>query len=182
MVRILSWDVGTKNLAYCIVNGNRGSHENVEIIDWNVISLTSDSKHLHKLSQELFEKLNEIKELIGNDAVVIENQPCLRNPKMKTMQILLYSYFVIKCNVDNDMKTDIRMMSASNKLKCYDGPELELPTKSKSKYIIRKKKAIEHCKHFIKGNEMYYDFFMDHDKKDDLADSYLQGLYYLLKK
>lgn len=181
MVKILSWDVGTINLAYCILEGNLGDVKSAKILDWDIISLETDSKHLHKLSQELFEKLDSMPTLVENDVVVIENQPCMRNPKMKTMQIMLYSYFVLKCNVLKNMKCVINMMSANNKLKCYDGPKIELKTKSKNKYTIRKKMAIEHCKHFISTDIVMYDYFMEHSKKDDLADSYLQGLYYLIK-
>jgi hypothetical protein len=180
-VKILSWDVGTKNLAYCILEGTLGDVESAKILDWNIISLENDSKNLHKLSQELFETLDSMSGLSENDVVVIENQPCMRNPKMKTMQIMLYSYFVIKCNVLKDSKCIINMMSANNKLKCYNGPKIELKTKSKSKYTIRKKMAIEHFKYFIHPDKAMYNYFLEHSKKDDLADSYLQGLYYLIK-
>ena len=197
-MRVLSWDVGIKNLAYCILDTDDKYKQDEEkekeehcanILFWDVITLQNESKHLHKLSEELFEKLNSMGELYDNiDVVVIENQPCMRNPKMKTMQIMLYSFFVMKCNTlmkgditDDFKKTKVCMMSANNKLKCYKGETIELKTKSKSKYIIRKKMAIEHCKFFIKSNEINYDYFMSSSKKDDLADSYLQGLYYIKK-
>jgi len=110
--------------------------------------------------------MDEIDELMLNDVVVIENQPCMRNPKMKSIQMLVYSYFVIRYNIDGKKNKKIVMMSANNKLKCYKGDTpLPLTTKSKSKYIQRKKMAIEHCKYFIKDNEIYHDFFMEHKKK-----------------
>ena len=39
--------------------------------------------------------------------------------------------------------------------------------------------AVAHVKYFLKENmdENNLEFFNEHKKKDDLADSYLQGLY-----
>ena len=184
-MRVLSWDIGIKNLAYCILEKDNSDISQIEIIDWDIISLESNGNDIHKLSFELFPKMDKITDLIKNDVVVIENQPCMRNPKMKTMQILVYSYFVMRFNVDpgdqgQHPHKHIKMMSASNKLKCYEGPSIELKTKSKSKYTIRKATAIAHCRHFVSTNQEYLDFFNEHSKKDDLADSYLQGLYYLM--
>ena len=60
--------------------------------------------------------------------------------------------------------------------------EVEIAEKSKKKsvklsYTDKKKMAIEHVKYFLKNDEKNLDFFNKHKKKDDLADSYLQGLY-----
>ena len=49
------------------------------------------------------------------------------------------------------------------------------------KYSDKKKLAIEHAKYFVQNNPDYIDFFNNHKKKDDLADSFLQGLYYIKK-
>ena len=35
---ILSWDVGIKNLAYCMIN-YRNDNNNIEIIEWDIINL-----------------------------------------------------------------------------------------------------------------------------------------------
>ena len=41
--------------------------------------------------------------------------------------------------------------------------------------------AVEHVKYFLKENNDIenLNFFNDHKKKDDLADSYLQGISYI---
>ena len=49
------------------------------------------------------------------------------------------------------------------------------------KYADKKRLAIEHAKYFLKDSPEYVDFFNNHKKKDDLSDSFLQGLYYLSK-
>ena len=42
--------------------------------------------------------------------------------------------------------------------------------------------SVEHVKFFLKDDTQNLDFFLNHKKKDDLADSYLQGLYVLNNK
>ena len=71
---------------------------------------------------------------------------------MKSIQIILYSYFVIKgLKCKNSKIHTIEFISPSNKLKVYDGPKFEL--KVKSSYSKRKKSAIIHKKYFLENNK-----------------------------
>jgi hypothetical protein len=217
-MKILSWDVGIYNLSYCILEKNKENNE-IKIIDWDIINLV-DNDEMKKNRNLIFEniprKLHEKPQLLDVDIVVIENQPSLKNPQMKSIQMILYSYFLIlgkiigngdncACYIDK-----IDFCSPSNKLKIYDGPviileeknkrkknniiscssviiasetpELLEKTKSKKitiKYADKKRLAIEHAKYFLDKDEQFKIFFNNHKKKDDLADSYLQGLYYI---
>ena len=165
-------------------------------------------------------KLQEKPQLLNVDVVVIENQPSLKNPQMKSIQMILYSYFLILGKIVGNSYVDknlsyidkIDFCSASNKLKIYDGPAIILEEKPKRKnkntdvpnvsnvsidtviisepienkkktvkYADKKRLAIEHAKYFLKDSPEYVDFFNNHKKKDDLSDSFLQGLYYLSK-
>ncbi len=227
-MRVLSWDVGIYNLSYCILE--KKDNEEPKIIGWDIVNLV-DNEQMKKNRNLLFEniprKLNEIPELLMVDRVVIENQPSLKNPQMKSIQMILYSYFMILGKVigNNNENAyyidDIDFCSASNKLKVYNGPkivleekktrgkkaslktesapiqETEEPTEinetteepkgkkekaSSVKYADKKRLAIEHAKYYLeKNNPSYVDFFNTHKKKDDLSDSYLQGLYYISK-
>jgi len=203
-MKILSWDVGIYNLSYCILEKNQEINE-IQIIDWDIVNLV-DNDEMKKNRNLIFEniprKLHEKPQLLNVDIVVIENQPSLKNPQMKSIQMILYSYFLILGKVigngDNSLNyiDKIDFCSASNKLKVYDGPEIilevkpskknnnlseiiEPPKKNKVKYADKKRLAIEHTKYFLEKDEKYKDFFNNHKKKDDLADSYLQGLYYI---
>ena len=203
-MKILSWDVGIYNLSYCILEKNQETNE-IQIIDWDIVNLV-DNDEMKKNRNLIFEniprKLHEKPQLLNVDIVVIENQPSLKNPQMKSIQMILYSYFLILGKVigngDNSINyiDKIDFCSASNKLKVYDGPEIilevkpskknnnlseiiEAPKKNKVKYADKKRLAIEHTKYFLEKDEKYKDFFNNHKKKDDLADSYLQGLYYI---
>ena len=181
-------------------------------------------KDRNLLFENIPRKLYEIPQLLNVDCVVIENQPSLKNPQMKSIQMILYSYFLIlgkvignngnSCYIEN-----IDFCSASNKLKVYDGPKIILPEKntknkkvkneiinnnidnneelkieineddnekknksSSLKYADKKRLAIEHALYYLKKDQInYVDFFNNHKKKDDLADSFLQGMYYMNK-
>ena len=134
---------------------------------------------LQELGINLLSKLQDKKEhLLHVDKIIIENQPVLKNPTMKSVQMILYTYFLEHGLMDSESPiSDIILFSARNKLKIYTGPPIEC--KLKNKYSIRKYLSIEYTKYLIKDNTKWYDFFLSHSKKDDLADCYMQGMYYL---
>ena len=102
-MKILSWDVGIINLSYCILEYDLDKKEN-KILYWGIINLI-DSPEMKKNMNLVFEnipkKLNEYDFLLDVDAVVIENQPSLKNPKMKSIQMIVYSYLVTRINKGN---------------------------------------------------------------------------------
>ena len=245
MVKILSFDVGIKNLAYCIVSFNDNENMlNHSIEEWGVIdimekflkknitcsvnkkgklcnaiainSVTSNDKcigfckkktcqaianssyskkelkkvkiiNTKSVSQldmtgEMIIKLKQLPYLLNTDIVVIENQPVLKNPTMKSIQMVLYSYFLIYGYVPNDSQiSNIALFNAGRKLDIYNGPKID-GIKDQSTYAGRKKLSIEYTKYFLKENPEKLKFFNDHKKKDDLADSYLQCLTFYKKR
>ena len=140
-MKILSWDVGIYNLSYCILEKEE---ENVKIIDWDIVNLV-DNEEMKKNRSLLFEniprKLHEVPQLLNVDIVIIENQPSLKNPQMKSIQMILYSYFLILGKiVGNGSESKgyidkIEFCSAGNKLKIYDGPEIILKKKIKKEEV-----------------------------------------------
>jgi len=137
-MKVLSWDVGIYNLSYCILEQNNEDKEDIKIIDWDIVNLV-DNEEMKKNRPLLFEnipkKLYEKPQLLDVDLVVIENQPSLKNPQMKSIQMILYSYFLILGKVigNGDNTTGyiqkIDFCSASNKLKVYNGPVIVLEEK-----------------------------------------------------
>jgi hypothetical protein len=141
-MRILSWDIGIYNLCYCLLEKNDIDNK-INIISWDIVNLV-DNEKMKKNKTLLFEniprKLQEIPELLNVDYVVIENQPSLKNPQMKSIQMILYSYFLILGKIvevgnTNNYISTIDFCSASNKLKVYDGPKIVLEKKSKKNII-----------------------------------------------
>ena len=271
-MKICSWDVGIINLSYCIIEFEDTIHEHpnqknmkkYKIIHWGIINLM-ENKEMKKNRNLLFEnipkKLNEIPHLLDVNYVVIENQPSLKNPQMKSIQMIVYSYFLMYGKVLNSIEEkkikQIDFCNASNKLKMYKGPVIDLnkvkeeekekklaeknakkvkvskkkknnqeeliiqymtstsneaiennnddemnnddnademnndnedneekikDNKKISKnpkltYTEKKKMAVEHVKYFLNNDDQNLAFFLTHKKKDDLADSFLQGLY-----
>ena len=114
------------------------------------------------ISKILPEKLpiNEIKR------VVIENQISPIANRMKTIQGMLAQFFI-----DRNI-TDILFISSSNKLKDFDVP--------KKNYKERKTSGIKVTRDIIQKNincQKWLEIFNKQTKKDDLADSFLQGLW-----
>lgn len=100
--------------------------------------------------------------------VLIENQIGPLANKMKTIQGMIAQYFIMR-NV-----FDIIFVNASNKLKLFNG--------KKSSYKERKKMGIEVTKTFIENKDNkdeLREMFEKHKKKDDLADCFLQGYWYM---
>lgn len=178
---IASFDIGIRNLAYCIINSEDDKKEEVlkcKILDWKIIPLCEKEEKVKKISiqtlcQRLIVKLDEQTDLLTVDRVVLENQPCYINPKMKSIQMMIFTYFYMR-GVNN-----VALFSPRNKLNVYDGPEVEC--KLKTKYSRTKFLAIRYCGYMIRDTVLK-DFFDSQKKKDDLADSFLQGLLYLRKQ
>ena len=125
-------------------------------------------------------KLREL-DLNGVTHVLIENQPALKNPVMKSIQMIIYTFFVMDGVMKDDSSIEtIHMVNARNKLKVYKGPPVEC--NKKGKYAQNKYLSVEYTKEMIKEDEdKFIELFDESKKKDDLADAYLQGIYWIEK-
>lgn len=177
---IISFDIGIKNLSYNIFD-----YQNKNIVDWKIICLSETKKSLDELTPILLSKLIEIN-LDCITYVLIENQPVMKNPVMKSIQMIVYTYFH-HYNIIYHKIINVKFVSAMNKLKC--GIDIEYPEiilNHKNKYTQKKKKAIYLCEHILKSDliqntEHFSKIFNASKKKDDLADSFLYCIYYMNK-
>jgi len=159
MPTILSFDIGTRHLAYCALSHHQSTlasptqTESTQITHWQVVDLMSvtgtpyddacvwvtsktwkvgqlrayldgihqssvgtrdtlikrihadlkqrgiakvTSTNLCVLASKLYAYLDEQPWMLGCDTIVLENQPCLTNPVMKSVQMLLYGYFLYR--------------------------------------------------------------------------------------
>lgn len=131
-------------------------------------------RDLHKFGTTLFAELEKRKKImLSADAIVIENQPCLQNPFMKSIQIMLFSWFVYH-------NQDVSMTSATNKLKVYSGEPIDV-SHIKTKYSQRKKLGILQCKQLLSQDEKSKAILENNKAKcDDLCDAYLLACYKIL--
>lgn len=184
LFNILSFDIGIKNLAFCLFQYDlESSYINFDIIEWDVINLILDGdKNLDH--DTLFIQLNERFGDTKIDYVVVENQPAMKNPIMKTIQVMVYSYFKQMQLLHNKDILDVKMCNASNKI-CYGkkiipSTEIELKTPESNSYKRNKEAAIAYTLYLLNLNNKNdnISFFKTFKKKDDLADTLLQGLYF----
>uniref|UniRef100_A0A6C0D874 Mitochondrial resolvase Ydc2 catalytic domain-containing protein n=1 Tax=viral metagenome TaxID=1070528 RepID=A0A6C0D874_9ZZZZ len=105
--------------------------------------------------------------------VIIENQISPIANRMKTIQGMIAQYFIMQNNYIN-----IEFISSSNKLK-------DCKSDIKNSYSERKKRGIQKCLEILSNNQNYIyweKMFKEHKKKDDLADSFLQGIWFINNK
>uniref|UniRef100_A0A6C0KBB8 Mitochondrial resolvase Ydc2 catalytic domain-containing protein n=1 Tax=viral metagenome TaxID=1070528 RepID=A0A6C0KBB8_9ZZZZ len=164
-MNVLSIDVGKKNLALCLLD------ESAEITYWNVLEIGGIKNMVEVLDTEL--------QGVEANHVVIEKQPSF-NPQMRCLSIALETYFTIRGKVDSSHTASVSFYSAKYKLQlCDDYSELANVPKNK-KYREHKKMAIRQTQRELeKRGSVLLEFFNSHKKKDDLADSYLQGVSYV---
>jgi hypothetical protein len=179
MPKITSFDVGIKNLAYCILrvddyNPDQPSPTVDDICGWDVLTVNEGS-NVPNTCQNLIGLLDQNPQLSDSDYIVIENQPVTKNPKMKTIQVVILSYYLIQKNLPGSKIKNVFLLNSSHKLKVYTGPSITVT--GKTPYTRRKKLSIEYTKYFLNQSEKWLSVLQNHRKKDDLSDSYLQALY-----
>jgi hypothetical protein len=177
-MKILSFDVGIINLAYCIFDS-----DTLKIQYWEIIT-TPDHTNYSKLYINVITELDKRPFLLDVDVVLIEKQPSF-NPKMRIISGCLQTYFFIRGVIDRPEKKiqSVEFFSPKNKLKCYTGPEIIVT--GSTKYAQTKKKGILIAEWMLRKNnesDMFKDVFQKSKKKDDLADSYLQAITWCIFK
>lgn len=135
-------------------------------VNANCVDLISIGRCLHKefKQKEIFKTITH---------VIIENQISPIANRMKTIQGMIAQYFIFY-----DIPI-IEFISSSNKLKAF-----EKLSQSVSEYKNHKKDAVFYCNKILENvkNKEWLCFFNNiKGKKDDLADCFLQGIWYLDK-
>lgn len=164
-----------------------GKHnKDVPLENLDKITQTTASKMpLYTLGKMLYRKLDKHPNLLQAKYICLENQPSTKNPTMKSLQMILYSYFVMKVNMGELVLRDLIMMSAKNKLKLYKNEYGELPSEivnHKDRYQKNKKSAVYITSKYLENEheEKWRDFYENNkSKKDDLADAYLMCKFYI---
>lgn len=135
---------------------------------------------LYYLGSNLYKKLDTIHQWKDCELVLLENQPFMKNQRMKTIQMIVYSYFLLRNNRGEMNIKKIINFSARHKLD-FDGAK-EIEVNDKSAYKTRKKQGIEAVKKILKDKPLNLSFLEGHKKKDDLCDSLMQALSFFDSK
>jgi hypothetical protein len=158
-------------------------NEYIQINYFKTIETTNASKqNLINIGQNLKTALNNN---FSNDTyieyVIIENQIGPIATRMKTIQGMIVQYFIMSdILVDN-----VEFISASNKLKEFikeDNANAVSTQLKKLKYSDRKKLGTLKCLETISNDHRFKDlvqYFNSSKKKDDLADAFLQGFWFI---
>lgn len=163
-LRMMVCEYIEENLYECVMTR---SAKNVDLVEIG--------RNMDKYFTKLFDNENEDEKSSKfeiPDIILIENQISPIANRMKTIQGMIAQFFITRF----DKKyIDIKFVSSSNKLKGF--------VEGKTTYDERKKKGIEVTKKLLEENSINYELwfykFTKHTKKDDLADSYLQALWYV---
>ena len=141
--------------------------------------------HLVEIGKQIRIQMNHILSVIKVDIVILENQISPIAGRMNTIQGMLAQYFIMRdLGFQNDISLipKIEFISSSGKLKDYKGSS---STEEKTSYKDHKRDGIAFCRDFMTKNEglrTHRDVFDASAKKDDLADCFLQGIYYLKRE
>lgn len=143
-------------------HGENTCFEMVDKVDANKLDIVTIGRNIQYKLDLLF---NNFFDDIG--MVLIENQISPIANRMKTIQGMLSQYFLMK-----NETLQIEFVSSMNKLK-----EEGLINTT---YSERKKAGIVKCLGMISEDfSSWVEFFNHHKKKDDLADCFLQGMWYI---
>lgn len=157
-----------------------------------------DLIQIGKNMKDYFDKIDGITDITH---VAIENQISPIANRMKTIQGMLAQYFIMK-----NSNTVIEFVSSSHKLKQFATSSEEnihltnhlttasqttpistsspIPSTQSIEYKKHKKDAIYYCYQLIENNPQFSSWInaLNTKKKDDLADCFLQGVWYLRNK
>ena len=113
---------------------------------------------------ELGKRLIQVYQPLSPDMVIVENQIGPLASKMKAIQGMVVQYWLMR-------GAKVECISAVNKLKLFhQGP---------TTYAERKKLSIQYAKEYLKEKGWDETPLLKHKKKDDLADTLLQAVWFL---
>lgn len=95
----------------------------------------------------------------------IENQPCLKNPLMKTIQIIITTYYKMNNSKINIIKADHKFKWLNLNTTCPKGD---------TEYDNRKNYSIDTCLNYLKQNNLnnWIQIIESFKKKDDICDAF----------
>jgi hypothetical protein len=132
-----------------------------------------------ELKERLFRALDANPIFLVPNMVLVEQQPLKGMEKIRGVGHALFDYFVLRGVLDKGKKYSVlKFIDAKNKLTVYEGPPISCHLKTQ--YARNKWYSTRYCSWAIRdlpSATAYFDNFGQ--KTDDLADCFLQGLWFL---
>jgi hypothetical protein len=168
------------------------------LVPIKVVKQNANHVHLVEIGKQIRMQLDEVLKVqrtdgsegplknIKVDIVILENQISPIAGRMNTIQGMLAQYFIMRDAIS--LVPKIEFISSSGKLKDYKGskgPKGGSEVQEKTSYKDHKRDGIAFCRDFMTKNEglrAHQEVFDSSTKKDDLADCFLQGIYYLKRE
>jgi hypothetical protein len=181
MVRILSLDVGVKNLGACELECERDG-TGLKIGFWGVLTNPRKADTMQSVIAGAVDAVVELDSRSGGfgwDHVLIENQPCMKNPRMKAVQTAIHTLLVQKYGEE----VDVRPTGAVGKNKVADLILCDSDSSSPS-YRKNKQRSVDAALSFLRARDWAEELLAleASPKKDDMSDALLQGLFFLSTK
>lgn len=200
---ILSFDIGINNLAYCVC-ACTGTTLRVE--QWGIINIqdySNQSKVLDDLCLGLIRALDEtFDDNLQIETVLLENQPVQKNPTMKSIQMILYTYFQVR-KAHMGTVGCVKLMSAINKAKWIPAVPMFAALEIKGADTVEVKNAYKKNKQLsvqmvlalfngigvgptpvitVEASDTMRQVLDSAKKKDDLCDCLLQACKHVMDK
>ena len=186
-MRVLSIDVGTKNLGACDVAAVGGG--GFAVMGWRVVSCdaASGTSAVDVCIRGAVGAMRAMCDEAGGcpwDRVVVENQPTLKNPRMKAVQTAIHAFFAMR-----DEAPEVVLAGATGKNKLADlvlGADPDAAgLSSGARYRRAKKRSVRAAGVLLGENGRNAEWLVElegHPKKDDMCDAFLQAIYFLSHK
>lgn len=171
-MHVITFDIGIKNFAFCYAHVN--PDKSITILKWDCVSLVDKDaivkkKGISELTDALLEFLVEAFSDVDFDYVFVENQPATMNGLMKSMSMVVYTFFKMRAI------GQVLFINATNKLKCEKNPG---KAPGKLTYNDRKKLAIRMTREYLQERAPdRLEWFNTLKKADDYSDTFLYIIY-----
>lgn len=146
-MKVLAWDVGVKNLAFCLMEyvppqEKKEPPTPPTVLEWNVVQVPPEADDLDVTLTDLVKTLDrvckEYKLTEGLSRVFIERQ-VQRSARMYEFSKTIFAYFVIRCVVDSgNASCRVSFLHATRKF--VMPPRLAYCSKIKKNIMIHKQK------------------------------------------
>lgn len=145
----------------------------------NIKNRTCMKEPLFDLFTNMYKILDTLPEILKTDKIVIENQPSMDNPTMKSISLAVFCYYV------HAGHTNIQFVAPSGKLKVNAELTKSIlkSSCSKKKYAVTKELGVKYCEELLKSIENSNNFaglLLNSKKKDDLCDAFLHAYYHFI--